>query len=139
MNESVQIGDSFRARAVITASGPKRHIMFVIAESENELLVVPMDTFPEDCTNLIYLKQAQEFILNVNDYGYKEIKHKSFVNYGKADIISKRGVEILIFNAEIDVLESVSDDFLWDLIDNGLKSMFLKKKFKQFLKDYPWT
>ncbi len=103
MSNCVQLGDSYRDKAVITRNGDKRHIMYVIAEGEDELLVVPMDSYPEDENPSepelkVYVKMAQEFVLNPGDYSYKYIKHKSFINYKKAHIVSKYNVNVLIAN-----------------------------------------
>lgn len=141
---TVQIGDSYRDKVVVTSSGDKRHIMFIIAESEDELLVVPMDTYPEEETNCdpgkkVYVLMANEFPLESGDFNYEYIKHKSFINYKRTEIVSKHNVEVLINNYDIDVLSPISDDFLNALISKGKTSRFMKKNCKFFLECHPWT
>ena len=97
LGETIQIGDSFRDRAVETLKGMLRHIMFVIAESEDEVLVVPMDSVPKSESSTqsknsqvitVLYPQAKEFPLAVNSYGYKRITAESFINYKKAQLYS---------------------------------------------------
>lgn len=141
----IQLGDSFRDKSVETITGMKRHIMFVIAESENEVLVVPMDSIPSGVKTNVQTKnskiitvrypQATEFPLQVNAYGYTEINVPSFINYKRAQIYTKLNLNVLIQDYEIDLLEPVSDSFLNDLREKAKYSKFLKNSFKQFLED----
>ena len=142
----IQLGDSFRDRPVETLTGLKKHIMFVIAESEDEVLVVPMDSIPNFQKSQVQIKdskvvtirypQASEFTLNVGDYGYSEIKVPSFINYKMAQLYSKITLDFLIKDFEIDLLESISETFLNDLRIRGKQSKFLKRRLKDFLNSY---
>ena len=141
----IQLGASFRDRPVETLTGLKKHIMFVIAESADEVLVVPMDSIPNIQKSTVQTKdskvvtirypQASEFPLRVNDYGYNEIKIPSFINFKMAQLYNKLTLQFLINDYEIDVLDSISESFLNDLREKGKKSKFLKKCLKEFLNE----
>lgn len=146
LGKAIQLGDSFRDKSVHTLTGIKRHIMFVIAESEDEVLVVPMDSVPDGAGKTVQTKnsrivtvrypQASEFPLVPNDYGYTEITRPSFINYKQAQFYKKLNLQFLIQDYEIDVLESVSDEFLHDLREKGKFSKFLKNSLKRFLENH---
>lgn len=146
LGNTIQLGDSFRDKSVETLTGIKRHIMFVIAESEDEVLVVPMDSVPDGAGRTVQTKdsrivtvrypQAGEFPLAPNAYGYTEITRPSFINYKKAQLYKKLTLQFLIRDYEIDVLEPVSDEFLHDLREKGKLSKFLRNSLKQFLKNH---
>ncbi|MBO4638342.1 MAG: hypothetical protein J5710_01155 [Treponema sp.] len=139
----IQLGDSFRDRPVETLTGIKKHIMFVIAESADEVLVVPMDSIPNIQKSTVQIKdskvvtirypQSEEFPLSIGDYGYNEIKTPSFINYKMAQLYSKFTLQFLIKDYEIDILEPICETFLTDLREKGKQSRFLKKSLKDFL------
>ena len=145
LGKAIQLGDSFRDNAVKTLTGMKRHIMFVIAESDDEVLVVPMDSIPAKTNATVQTKnsrvvtirypQATEFPLKVNDYGYEEITVPSFINYKKAQLYKKLNLQFLIQDYEIDILTPISQEFLADLREKGKTSRFLKNSLKKFLTD----
>lgn len=133
-------GDTYRAKPV--GEDDIRHVMFIIAENDCEYLVVPMDTDLTDPENYIDgipptrdYPQMHEFKLSRNQYGFKEIKHPSYVNYGRADIIPKTNILSWISDYDIDPLDSIKPEFLAELRTKGLSSRFIKKKCKQFLID----
>ena len=146
LGKVIQLGDSFRDKSVETLTGMKRHIMFVIAESDDDVLVVPMDSIPTGIKSTVKTKnsqiitirypQAVEFPLTINAYGYKEITVPSFINYKKAQLYTKLNLQFLLRDYEIEILEPISDLFLKELREIGMKSKFLKNSLKIFLSNH---
>lgn len=138
LNNTIQLKDSFRNVPVETSSKPKRHIMFVIAESDTEILAMPMDSVFNTITVrtkkiIANYPQSKEFELEINAFNYKRITVPSFINYKKATIIDKLKLDFLLQDYQIDLLEPISDTFLSELRKRGIKSKFLTPICKQFL------
>ena len=94
--------------------------MFVIAESDTEILAMPMDSVFNTITVrtkkiIANYPQSKEFELEINAFNYKRITVPSFINYKKAIIIDKLKLDFLLQDYQIDLLEPISDTFLSEL------------------------
>lgn len=133
-----QLKDIFRDIPSNTSTGLKRHIMIIIAETDTDFLAVPIDSIENKILingqlKLANYPQANDFKLNISEYGCSFIKKPSFVNYKKAKLIPRFNLQTLFNDSEIDFLGTIPDEFLTKLIDKGLSSQFLKPAYKQLL------
>lgn len=75
------LGQTFLSEKETIGRVEKRHLFIIIADQGLDYLAVPIDTWHDD-----YMRQDDNCILNAGDHPF--IKHKSWVNFRKARIIS---------------------------------------------------
>lgn len=107
----------------------KRHLFVVIATKDIECVAVPINTWRNDNT-----RQDASCILNVGDNSF--IKHKSWVNFGRAKVIAIGDIYDKI-NRGIFIAKSNMEDKIVNLIcSQAQRSIYFPRECLAFFTDY---
>lgn len=120
-------GQTFLSEEIKTKSGDKRHLMVVVAEKDDDYLIVPVTTWYDSLPSGL---QDDTCILNIGDHSF--IKHKSWLDFRFAT--AKPSIEILqgLLKGYLIRKEDLAPDLLAYIQAKTELSERLPSKYKYF-------